>query len=394
MAETAERAKVTALRAPATAREDGAETASHVELPAPLRADRQPGRRRLVRWGLLLGGPLLLLLVAGWFWLAGGRYVSTDNAYVQADTVNVATDVGGLVHSIAVGDNARVAQGQELFRLDDSSYRIALAQAEAQLAFARAELEALRASYGQKQAEIAQAEADVAFYDKEFRRQQDLAVRRVAPQSQLDAATHDLASARNRLIALRQELNGIAARLEGNPAAPIERHPRYRAALAARDKAARDLDHTIVRAPVDGIVAQVAALQIGEYLPAGQAAFALVALDHVWIEANPKETELTHVLPGQPVEVTIDSYPGQVWHGTVASLSPASQASFSLLPAQNATGNWVKVVQRIPVRVRVETPPEAPQLRAGMSAEVAIDTGRRRSLGTLLSSLTGGAVGA
>ena len=136
--------------------------------------------------------------------------------------------------------------------------------------------------------------------------------------------------------------------------APIEQHPRYQAAVAARDQAARDLDHTVVRASIDGMTARVPSLQPGEYLEAGQAAFALVATDHVWIEANPKETDLTYVRPGQPVTVTVDTYPGRSWEGTVASVSPASQAQFSLLPAQNASGNWVKVVQRIPLRVRVD----------------------------------------
>ena len=179
----------------------------------------------------------------------------------------------------------------------------------------------------------------------------------------------------------------IAARLDGDPDAPAERHPNFQAALAARDQARRDLDHAVVKAPVAGVTAQVPSLQPGEYLPAGQPAFALVADDQIWIEANPKETDLTHVVPGQAVEVTVDTYPGHVWHGTVASLSPASQAQFSILPAQNASGNWVKVVQRIPLRVRVETSPGEPALRAGMSAEIEIDTGRERRLGDLFAWL-------
>jgi membrane fusion protein, multidrug efflux system len=384
MAEAAETTKVTALRPssppPVATGQRG--------LPAKRRS-----RRQLVRWGLLLGGPLLVAIVVGWLWLAGGRYVGTDNAYVRADTASIATDVSGLVASIEVSENQQVRQGQELFRLDASSYRIALDQALAELAMARSDLEALRASYAQKQAEIAKARDDIAFYEKEFTRQQDLAGRRVSPQSQLDSATHNLDAARNEVAALNEQLAGIAAQLDGKPDQAVELHPRYRAGLAARDKAARDLDHTIVRAPVDGIVTQVSALQAGEYLPAGQAAFALVAADHVWIEANPKETDLTNVLEGQAVEVTVDTYPGHEWHGIVESLSPASQASFSVLPAQNASGNWVKVVQRIPLRVRVETRADEPPLRAGMSAEIEIDTGHQRSIGRLLSSLTGSAQG-
>jgi membrane fusion protein (multidrug efflux system) len=237
------------------------------------------------------------------------------------------------------------------------------------------------------QAGLAKTEADVSFYQKEFQRVQDLVNRNVTAQAQLDAGTHNLEAARDHVTMMQQQLAGIAAQLDGRPDAPVEDHSQYKAALAARDRAARDLAHTVVRAPMDGIVANVSALQPGEYLAAGQAAFALVAVDHVWVEANPKETDLTYVQPGQPVTVTVDTYPGRVWEGTVGSLSPASQSSFSLLPAQNTSGNWVKVVQRIPLRVRVETKPDEPQLRAGMSAEIAVDTGHQRHLSDLLAWL-------
>jgi membrane fusion protein (multidrug efflux system) len=401
MPDAAEKANVTALRKapPATARDDARPPAiarEGVEAPArPRPAQRQKpaptqkkgGRRRVLRWALLVGGPLLLLIGIGWFWLTGGRYVSTENAYVQADTVNVATDVGGLVQTVEVRDNERVKAGQELFRLDDSAYRAALERAEADLGTTRASIEALRANYAQAQASLTKAEADVSFYQKEFARVQDLVSRNVTAQAQLDAATHNLEAAQDQVTVIRQQIAGIAAQLDGHPDAPVEEHSQYKAALAARDKAARDLAHTVVRASMDGITANVSALQPGEYLAAGQAAFALVAVDHVWVEANPKETELTYVRPGESVKVTVDTYPGRVWHGTVDSLSPASQASFSLLPAQNTTGNWVKVVQRIPLRVRVETKPDEPQLRAGMSAEIDIDTGHQRHLSDLLSWL-------
>ena len=400
MPEAAEKANITKLRAaaqpatardevraPAVAREGGVEAPARPR-PAPSEpAQRKGGRRRVVRWALLIGGPLLLLVGIGWFWLTGGGHVSTDNAYVQADTVSVATDVAGLVEKVEVQDNERVKAGQELFRLDDSTYRTALDRAEAELGTTRAGLEALKASYAQMQAGLAKTEADVSFYQKEFQRVQDLVNRNVTAQSQLDAATHNLETAQDQVMVMRQQLAGIAAQLDGRPDAPVEDHSQYKAALAARDKAARDLAHTVVKAPMDGIVANVSTLQPGEYLAAGQAAFALVAVDHVWVEANPKETDLTYVQPGQAVTVTVDTYPGRVWEGTVASLSPASQSSFSLLPAQNTSGNWVKVVQRIPLRVRVETKPDAPPLRAGMSAEIEVDTGHQRHLSDLLAWL-------
>ena len=380
MAEAAEQVKVTALRPAETGRAESGRTR-----PSPVAARRR-SRRQLVRWGLLLGGPALLLVALGWFWLSGGRYVATDNAYVQADTVQVATDVAGLVRTIEVGDDQRVARGQILFTLDDTPYRAALDSAEAQVRMVATELEALRASYAQSGAEIRQAESDVSYYEKEHARQVDLAGRRVSAQAQLDAAQHDLDAARAKVGALQEQQAGIVAQLNGDPMAPIERHPRYLAAVAARDRAAHDLDSTVVRASVDGMTARVSSLQPGEYLDAGQAAFALVGTER-WIEANPKETDLTWVQPGQPVEVSVDTYPGVRWHGTVASVSPASQAQFSLLPAQNTSGNWVKVVQRIPMRIAVEPAADAPPLRAGMSAEIEVDTGHLRHLGDLFAWL-------
>ena len=286
-----------------------------------------------------------------------------------------------------VQDNQPVRKGQVLFALDNSTYRNSLASAEANVRLVRTELQALQASYAQSQAEIAKAQSDVAFYAKEQQRQVDLRNRRVSAEQQLDAAQHDLDSARSELAALEQRLAGIAAQLGGDPQAPIEQHPRYQAAVAARDQAARDLDHTVVRASIDGVTARVPSLQPGEYLEAGQAAFALVATDHVWVEANPKESDLTYVAPGQPATVTVDTFPGSSWEGAVASLSPATQAQFSLLPAQNASGNWVKVVQRVPLRVRVATRPGEPQLRVGMSAEIEVDTGHQRHLRDLLAWL-------
>lgn len=377
MADTAEQVTVTALRK--------AEPVP-IHVPAPR---RRRDRRQLVRWTLLIAGPALLLAVVGWIWVTGGRYVSTDNAYVHADMMNVATDVDGLVRSIEVGDNQEVRKGQVLFTLDDSVYRSALETAQANVALAATELRALQASYAQAQAQIVKAEADVAFFTKEQRRQRDLVSKRATAQAQLDAADHDLDAASAQLAALRQEEAGIAAQLGGDPQAPVERHPRYLAAVAARDRAAHDLEHTVVRASMDGITANVPALQPGEYLEAGKAAFALVATGHVWVEANPKETDLTYVQPGQPVTITVDTYPGHVWEGRVDSLSPASQAQFSLLPAQNTSGNWVKVVQRIPLRVRVEPGPGEPVLRPGMSAEIDVDTGHLRHWRDLLGGWLG-----
>jgi membrane fusion protein (multidrug efflux system) len=317
-------------------------------------------------------------------YLAGGRYVTTDNAYVRADKLTVSTDVSGIVAEVLVGDNDTVQKGQVLFRLDDEPYRITVDGARAQLGTVRNELATVQATYRQNLAQIEQARADVTFAEAQSQRQQDLMRRGVTTQVALDQAQHDLNAARQRLSAAQRQAEATVAQLGGKADDKIENHPRVRQAQAQVDKAERDLRHTVVRAAMAGVVAKVDALQVGEYLPAAQPAFNLVAADHVWVEANPKETDLTFLKPGDPATVTIDAYPGREWHASVARISPASGAEFSVLPAQNASGNWVKVVQRVPVRLRVEIPQDGPPLRAGMSADVSIDTGHTRSLGDLM----------
>jgi membrane fusion protein (multidrug efflux system) len=340
-----------------------------------------PGQTRLQRWRrpLLLLGPLLVAVAALAFYLLSGRYVSIDNAYVKSDVTTISTDVPGIVAEVAVHDNQPVKAGQLLYRLDDEPYRNAVASAQAQLATARNEIEGLRATYRQRQQDIRQAEIDVAYYQREFQRQSDLARSNVASKAALDTARHNLATAQQKLASLQQEAAGVLASLSGNPDVAVEDHPRYQAAKAQLDQAMRDLSHTRVTAPVDGIVTNVDSIQVGEYLQAAVPAFSLVASNDAWVEANPKETDLTHVEPGQPVTVTVDTYPDYVWHGTVAGISPATGAQFAILPPQNASGNWVKVVQRIPLRVALDAASDAPPLRAGMSATVKIDTGRHHT---------------
>jgi membrane fusion protein (multidrug efflux system) len=240
------------------------------------------------------------------------------------------------------------------------------------------------------QAQIDQAKTDVDYYNVTFKRKQELTSLNAASQVSLDDARHNFQVAQQKLASLNQQLAGIAANLNGHPDAPIEDHPRYKDALAARDEAARQLAHTTVRAPFAGIVTNVPALQPGQYLAAAATAFNIVSTDHVWVQASPKETELTYVKPGQKATVYVDTYPGQQWTGTVDSISPASASSFSLLPAENSSGNWVKVVQRIPMRVRLDTSDKTlPSLRAGMSAEVSVDTGKARGWPQFITGLFG-----
>jgi membrane fusion protein, multidrug efflux system len=222
-----------------------------------------------------------------------------------------------------------------------------------------------------------------------FKRQEQLIANNFTPKATFDAARNTLQGSQQKLASLDAQLAGIAANLNGNPDAPIENHPKYKDAVAARDEAARQLAHTIVRAPFAGIVTNVPSLQPGQYLAAAATAFNIVSTDHVWVQASPKETELTYVKPGQKVTVDVDTYSGERWSGTVESISPASASSFSLLPAENTSGNWVKVVQRIPMRVRVNNAPGKPALRAGMSVELNVDTGHERGLPSFITDLFG-----
>jgi membrane fusion protein (multidrug efflux system) len=358
--------------------------------PTPEKAPRSP-RRRSVRWALFALLPLVLIAGAYWY-VTGGQVMSTDDAYVEADKVGISTDVSGIVKEIDVSDNQEVAAGQVLFRMDELPFRLALDRAEAQVGIVRNDLNALKASYGDMEAQIKQAQNDIEYYDREFHRQQDLAAKNVASQQTFDTARRNFQNAQQKLASLNQQLAAIAANLNGDPSIPVEQHPRYRDAVAQRDEAARQLDHTVVKAPFAGIVTNVPSIAPGKYLQASMTAFYLVATDHLWVDSNPKETELTYVRPGQGVTVTVDTYPDVEWHGTIESISPAAAQEFSLLPAQNTSGNWVKVVQRIPLRVRLDTSDKnLPPLRAGMSVEVDVDTGHARGLPHFLTALFGSA---
>jgi len=352
--------------------------------PAVSLAPRRPLMRRL-RPLLLILGPLALLIGGAYFYITGARYVSTDNAYVKADIAAISAEISGKVAAVAIADNDLVTAGQLLFQVDPQPFRLALAQAEAQLKTTRDGILAKEASYRQKQSEIVMAQENIAFYQQELGIYEKMAKSQIAAQTQLDEARHNLTTSRQQLPTLQQEQAAILAELGGQADAPPEQHPRYLAAQAARDQAALDLQRTEIHAPANGIIANLT-LRPGDYIKTGTPIFSLVETDHLWVEANFKETDLTHVRPGQEATVEIDTYPGTTWTTTVGSISAATGAEFALLPPQNSSGNWVKVVQRIPVRLEIADRPGQPPLRAGMSAVIEIDTGYRRALPSPIGS--------
>jgi membrane fusion protein (multidrug efflux system) len=348
-------------------------------MDAPLRPDEQVAaertarratwRRRLLLWVL----PLVVAALAVYFYGTAGRFVATDNAYVQQDRVDVAPQVPGDVDRVLVGENTRVSAGQPVIGLDDTLFRIAAAGAESRLAATRTEVAALQAAYREKAGEVELARGTAEFAVRDFARQQQLADRKLVPASQLDTSHRSAELATGAIDVLRLQLAQAAARLGGDPSQPLDRYPSVRAAIAELDRARVDLEHTVIRAPQAGIVSHLP--KVGNRLEMGRAAFAIVTDRHVWVEANFKETDLEWVRPGQNVRVDVDTYAQHRWTGRVESIAQATGAAFSLLPPQNAAGNWVKVVQRIPVRIALEPLAGDPPLRDGMSSTVEIDTG-------------------
>jgi membrane fusion protein (multidrug efflux system) len=335
-----------------------------------------PGRRR--RLVLLVLVPLVALVAGVLFWLYGGRYVETENAYLKATKTPLSAEVSGPVAEVLVRENAAVAAGQLLLRLDPAPFRVAVDRARAERDAVATELAALQAEYREIQARTALARADLDYALRQRRRLLDLAGKHFASEAQLDEVKHGVTTARQRIAALGQELERVTAALGGDASLPVDHHPRLRAARAAVARAELDLQHTQIRAPMAGRVSKVP--DPGEYLKAGNVALLLVADRDLWVEANFIESDLTHVRAGQPAVVRVDTFPGVEWRAVVESLSPASGAEFAILPPQNATGNWVKIVQRVPVRVRLQEAEQDLPLRAGLSAWVEIDTGHRREL--------------
>jgi membrane fusion protein, multidrug efflux system len=336
--------------------------------------------RKQLRLPLMVGGPALGLLIALYFYLTGGRYEGTDDAYVQTASVAVSSNVAGRVQEVDVRDNQTVRKGDVLFRIDDEPFRIAVEEAEAQLSSARLQVESLKASHRQRQAELESARQTLAYQQREADRQQRLFAAGISSQLQVDRAVHALDTARAELAGADQQVRAVLANLGGDPNIPLDRHPAVQQAQALLDRARLNLSYTVIRAPSDGIVTRVEQLQAGTYISASAPVFALVVAGDIWIEANFKENQLAHMRVGQPAEVHVDSYPGKKFAGIVVSVSPGTGSQFSMLPPENATGNWVKVVQRLPVRIELrQRDPDFP-LQGGLSATVTVDTHSARQV--------------
>ena len=331
-------------------------------------------RAQKLRRPIMFGGVALIVGIAAWFFFTGGRYESTDDAYVNAARVSISTNVPGRVVELRVHDNQRVRKGDLLFKLDDRPFQLKVDEARAKLSNAKLQVEALKATYRQKQSELRSAEDTLAYEKRESERQMRLLSSGISSQAQVDRAIHARDAAAQAVAAAQQEIASTVANLGGDPSIDPDKHPSVQQAKAELDRAELDLSYTSIYAPDDGVVTQVEKLQVGDYVNAASPVFALVATHDLWVEANFKEVQLARMRAGQEATVEIDTYGDRTFKGHVVSLSPGTGAQFSVLPAQNATGNWVKVVQRLAVRIEIDDADRDHPLYAGLSAVVKVDT--------------------
>jgi membrane fusion protein (multidrug efflux system) len=343
------------------------------------------GLRKYRRTLLLVVLPLAAAIGGLTFYLSGGRYVTTDDAYVGAQKVLITPDISGKIEKVVVREGQRVNEGDTLFEIDPVPFRLALQQAQANLATAKTNYDTLKSNiqiYGQM-GDLAQQGVDLKRRDVE--RKTSLVKNNVGSQLDLDNSTTGLVTASAQFELLKQQISTAKNQLLGNPDLPLEAFPPYALAKAALDQAQRNLDHTVLRAPMNGVATQVDSIQLGRFVAAGTPVFSIIDTSKPWVDANPKESDFTYVAVGQPVTVDVDAFPDHVFKGTIGSLSPGTGAQFAILPPQNATGNFVKVVQRVPVRIYFDPDDKMVQkLKAGMSSYVSIDTHHRRSLARLL----------
>ena len=337
-------------------------------------------RGRLSRILLMASVPVILAVGGSYIYVSGGRVVSTEDSYVSQDIVRIVPEVSGKIVAIGPGENERVAKGSMLFSIDDSTYANAVAQAEAAVASARLNIQELKADYRKAEAQLKTARDAQTIAQTRHQRQATLLEQGAVSQTKLDEANLTLKNAEGAVITAEQDVASAKAALGGNPEIKVDNQPSVMAALARLYAAKIDLERTKVTAPADGIVTQTTSLRPGQYVSTNASVLTLVETNTTVIEANFKETELTYMKAGQPVEITVDAYPDKTIKGTVESIGAGTGSAFSLIPAQNASGNWVKVVQRVPVRVSLALNKNSPDLRVGMSALVAVDTGHARGV--------------
>jgi len=343
------------------------------------------GLRRYRRFLLMVVLPVVAVVAGLTFYLNGGRYVGTDDAYVGAQKVLVTPDISGKIQKVVVKEGQSVKKGDELFEIDPVPFRLAAEEAKAQVAQAQTTYDNLIANikiYGDM-LDLAQQGVDLKQRDVE--RKQSLVKSNYGSQLDLDNASNALVTAGAQAQFIKQQLSNAKTQLLGNPKLPLEQFPPYVQAKAKFEDAQRNLDHTVLLAPMDGIATQVEQIQLGRFVAAGTPVFSIVDIAHPWVDANPKESDLTYVTEGQPVTLEVDAFPNHLFKGKIGSLSPGTGAQFAILPPQNATGNFVKVVQRVPVRIYFdESDKYVKKLKAGMSVYASIDTGHQRSLAGLL----------
>jgi membrane fusion protein (multidrug efflux system) len=333
--------------------------------------------RERLRLPLMIGAPVIAGAVALYFYLASVGYESTDDAYLRAAQVSISPNISGRVIEVDVHDNQPVRRGETLIRLDERPFRIAVEDAQARVANARLQIESLKATYWQRMADLQSAQSTLEYRKREYERQTHLLASGISPESLVERTLDARNQAQQNVVSDQQQIKATLASLGGDPNIPADRHPTVQEAQAQLDRALLNLSYTTIAAPIDGIVTRVEELQAGDYINAATPAFVLVSTRDVWVEANFKEVQLTHMLPGQSATVRVDAYPGRVIRAKVVSISPGTGSQFSLLPPENATGNWVKVVQRLPVRLRLE---DSVPVQSGLSALVTVDTRYRHGL--------------